>query len=93
VAGGALKPIGGHILSHSSATRMFLRKGKSLTPTTVIQEEFGAKCKPYLNYLPDFQGGLKNVLRSWWIAPTALRARPLTSWTKADGLTYDHRAR
>ncbi|KIK39755.1 hypothetical protein CY34DRAFT_88693, partial [Suillus luteus UH-Slu-Lm8-n1] len=28
VAGGALKPIGGHILSHSSATRMFLRKGK-----------------------------------------------------------------
>jgi hypothetical protein len=36
VAGGALKPIGGHILSHSSATRMFLRKGKSLTLTTVI---------------------------------------------------------
>ncbi|KAG1757123.1 Rad51-domain-containing protein [Suillus lakei] len=34
VAGGALKPIGGHILSHSSATRMFLRKGKSLTLTT-----------------------------------------------------------
>jgi hypothetical protein len=33
VAGGALKPIGGHILSHSSATRMFLRKGKSLMPT------------------------------------------------------------
>jgi predicted ATPase with chaperone activity len=28
VAGGALKPIGGHILSHSSATRMFLRKGE-----------------------------------------------------------------
>ncbi|KZT41421.1 meiotic recombinase Dmc1 [Sistotremastrum suecicum HHB10207 ss-3] len=27
VAGGALKPIGGHILSHASATRMFLRKG------------------------------------------------------------------
>ncbi|KAG1813259.1 Rad51-domain-containing protein [Suillus subaureus] len=34
VAGGALKPIGGHILSHSSATRMFLRKGKSLMLTT-----------------------------------------------------------
>ncbi|KAG0707517.1 hypothetical protein DFH29DRAFT_1055485 [Suillus ampliporus] len=33
VAGGALKPIGGHILSRSSATRMFLRKGKSLTLT------------------------------------------------------------
>ncbi|KAF7347653.1 RecA family ATPase [Mycena venus] len=31
VAGGALKPIGGHILSHASATRMFLRKGKSST--------------------------------------------------------------
>ena len=29
VAGGALKPIGGHILSHSSATRLFLRKGES----------------------------------------------------------------
>ncbi|KAJ7651738.1 Rad51-domain-containing protein [Mycena polygramma] len=29
VAGGALKPIGGHILSHASATRMFLRKGQS----------------------------------------------------------------
>jgi meiotic recombination protein DMC1 len=28
VAGGALKPIGGHILSHASATRMFLRKGQ-----------------------------------------------------------------
>jgi meiotic recombination protein DMC1 len=32
VAGGALKPIGGHILSHASATRMFLRKGLSLQP-------------------------------------------------------------
>ena len=30
VAGGALKPIGGHIMSHASATRMFLRKGLSL---------------------------------------------------------------
>jgi len=29
VAGGALKPIGGHILSHSSTTRMFLRKGRA----------------------------------------------------------------
>ncbi|KAK7465341.1 Meiotic recombination protein dmc1 [Stygiomarasmius scandens] len=29
VAGGALKPIGGHILSHASATRMFLRKGRA----------------------------------------------------------------
>ncbi|CAG7847621.1 Meiotic recombination protein dmc1 [Serendipita indica DSM 11827] len=28
VAGGALKPIGGHILAHASATRMFLRKGR-----------------------------------------------------------------
>jgi meiotic recombination protein DMC1 len=26
VAGGALKPVGAHILSHSSAIRMFLRK-------------------------------------------------------------------
>ena len=29
VAGGALKPIGGHIMSHASATRMFLRKGEA----------------------------------------------------------------
>jgi meiotic recombination protein DMC1 len=29
VAGGALKPIGGHILSHASATRIFLRKGQN----------------------------------------------------------------
>ncbi|KAH9990959.1 Rad51-domain-containing protein [Russula compacta] len=29
VAGGALKPIGGHILSHASATRVFLRKGRA----------------------------------------------------------------
>jgi len=28
-AGGALKPIGGHILSHASHTRMFLRKGRA----------------------------------------------------------------
>ena len=27
VAGGALKPISGHIISHASATRIFLRKG------------------------------------------------------------------
>jgi len=27
VAGGALEPIGGHILSHASATRLYLRKG------------------------------------------------------------------
>ncbi|KAF9015603.1 putative DMC1 protein [Cyathus striatus] len=29
VAGGALKPIGGHVLSHASATRIFLRKGRA----------------------------------------------------------------
>ncbi|KAI0727820.1 Rad51-domain-containing protein, partial [Fomitopsis betulina] len=29
VAGGALKPIGGHIISHASTTRMFLRKGRA----------------------------------------------------------------
>lgn len=34
VAGGALKPIGGHILSHASATRMFLRKGMYCAMTT-----------------------------------------------------------
>ena len=28
VAGGALKPIGGHIISHASTTRMILRKGQ-----------------------------------------------------------------
>ncbi|KAI6110822.1 Rad51-domain-containing protein [Pisolithus croceorrhizus] len=29
VAGGALKPVGGHVLSHASATRIFLRKGRA----------------------------------------------------------------
>ena len=37
VAGGALKPIGGHILSHASATRMFLRKGDTLLDLTLSQ--------------------------------------------------------
>ena len=36
VAGGALKPIGGHILSHASATRMFLRKGKETRRSMLI---------------------------------------------------------
>ncbi|KAG8901986.1 Meiotic recombination protein dmc1, partial [Tulasnella sp. 417] len=27
-AGGALKPVGGHVLSHASTVRMFLRKGR-----------------------------------------------------------------
>ena len=36
VAGGALKPIGGHILSHASATRMFLRKGYFVTQRAII---------------------------------------------------------
>ncbi|KAG2057210.1 hypothetical protein BDR06DRAFT_878251, partial [Suillus hirtellus] len=39
----ALKPIGGHILSHSSATQMFLCKGKSLAPTMGWAEEHVAK--------------------------------------------------
>lgn len=30
VAGGALKPVGGHILSHASATRIFLRKDSNV---------------------------------------------------------------
>lgn len=38
VAGGALKPIGGHILSHASASRMYLRKGESRLP--VVNESF-----------------------------------------------------
>ncbi|PAV22521.1 family atpase dmc1 [Pyrrhoderma noxium] len=29
IPGGALKPIGGHILSHASATRIYLRKGRA----------------------------------------------------------------
>lgn len=39
VAGGALKPIGGHILSHASATRMFLRKGKEKNIQVIIIEK------------------------------------------------------
>jgi len=96
VAGGALKPIGGHILSHSSATRMFLRKGKSLTPAAgygVIRwrRVSGAESEyPVLTlFIPYFQDVLKNVLRSSWIAPTALKAKLHISWTKVDGPTCD----
>ena len=53
VAGGALKPIGGHILSHASATRMFLRKGMSQGlsvqrvpgPELFIRSRGGTRCK------------------------------------------------
>jgi meiotic recombination protein DMC1 len=40
VAGGALKPIGGHILSHASATRMFLRKGSPSCSFNCMQATF-----------------------------------------------------
>lgn len=36
VAGGALKPIGGHILSHASATRLYLRKGFQCRRATIF---------------------------------------------------------
>jgi len=36
VAGGALKPVGGHILSHASATRIYLRKGANPLSKTVV---------------------------------------------------------
>jgi len=39
VAGGALKPIGGHILSHASATRLFLRKGDKNSTTVSSQAD------------------------------------------------------
>jgi hypothetical protein len=69
VAGGALKPIGGHILSHSSATRMFLRKGKSWMPTAgygVIRwwRVSGAESEYPVLTLFTFQDVLKNVSRS-----------------------------
>ena len=38
VAGGALKPIGGHILSHASATRMYLRKGATIALQPVFRQ-------------------------------------------------------
>lgn len=45
VAGGALKPIGGHILSHASATRMFLRKGINYQSFQLLP--FASKNDPY----------------------------------------------
>lgn len=50
VAGGALKPIGGHILSHASATRMFLRKGMYCAMTTdLIPDHIRSAEKLYAN--------------------------------------------
>lgn len=50
VAGGALKPIGGHILSHASATRIFLRKGMSCQSMALIP----ALCTAVFYYFVDF---------------------------------------
>ena len=78
VAGGALKPIGGHILSHASATRLFLRKGEC------------ARVLPYY-VQPDAieQDVPKNASLSSLIVLTALRAKPPTSSTKVDGLMFE----
>ena len=78
VAGGALKPIGGHILSHASATRMFLRKGKLYSRHLMLFK---------LNFS---QVELKSGLRSLLTVPTDLRAKPRTSLTKAAGLTSEN---
>ena len=100
VAGGALKPIGGHILSHSSATRMFLRKGELTdTPTNVI---FKASCKPMslvrsggiivdgISLPPSLtQDVPKNEQPNLLIARTDQKAKRRTSWMKEAGLTFD----
>ncbi|PSS29599.1 hypothetical protein PHLCEN_2v2747 [Hermanssonia centrifuga] len=57
VAGGALKPIGGHILSHASATRMFLRKGMwVMTVTTLYAVRCANNIPRVANALPPIRG-------------------------------------
>jgi hypothetical protein len=75
VAGGALKPIGGHILSHASATRMFLRKG------TLPSCSASGTSTDYLFS----QAVQRSASRSWWTAPIGPSRRRLTSWTRAAG--------
>jgi len=78
VAGGALKPIGGHILSHASATRLFLRKGESvLVCCHIVRADAIEQDVP------------KNASLSSLIVQTALRAKPPTSSTKVDGLMFE----
>jgi hypothetical protein len=78
VAGGALKPIGGHILSHSSATRIFLRKGAERWFTEDKTNEF----------FPLYQVELKNALLSWLIAQRDPKVRRHTSWMRVVGQMF-----
>jgi meiotic recombination protein DMC1 len=59
VAGGALKPIGGHILSHASATRIFLRKGMSRQIVSSISAPCAAlsSCRSELRIFRTFGPG------------------------------------
>ena len=94
VAGGALKPIGGHILSHASATRMFLRKGVCIAMCGSVAVEDPRSWshrrradKRRHVFAP--QVAPKNVSPSWLTVRTSLRARPHTSSMKAGGQTSD----
>ena len=90
VAGGALKPIGGHILSHASATRMFLRKG--MWSVKVLRLSLFRRAPTFSGRILTSQfrcakDAPKNALRNSWIAPTDRKAKRRTSWTKVAGPT------
>ncbi len=76
IAGGALKPIGGHVLSHASATRLFLRKGGHILSLG-------------LTFARRLQDGRRNGSLSWWTAPTVPRTKPLTNLMKVGGRMFE----
>ena len=94
VAGGALKPIGGHILSHASATRMFLRKGVCIAMCGSVAVEdprswTHRRRADKLRHVFAPKVAPKSVWRSSSIVRIDLKARRRTNWTKAAGPTYN----
>jgi hypothetical protein len=85
VAGGALKPIGGHILSHASATRMFLRKGLFHRVIIIVSHTAALLCVLMLSDDQLLQAVLKNVLPNWSIVLIAPNPRLRTSWMRVAG--------
>lgn len=94
VAGGALKPIGGHILSHASATRIFLRKGASGHVLSHKVTEFRGTYHFSFTVTPltlelANQVGRKSASRSLLTAQTSRNAKLRTSWMKVVGQMFD----
>jgi hypothetical protein len=84
VAGGALKPIGGHILSHASATRIFLRKGAPVTHPSSLS------LTP-LTFERPIQVGRRSASQSLLTAQTSPNPKLRTSWMKVAGQMFDVR--